>query len=302
MLTALSLLHDALGRRSVTRRHLPSPVLQHVGRAWLRRVVLRGERARPNDVTVVVGVRDRADYRLANALRSLRDQTHPAELIRILVVDFGSMPANARLVEAMCAEHHADYVRVDDVSVWSRSRCLNVGLRLADTKFVVTTDVDVLFSRRYLSDAIRALDASSPSVVCSAMLDLPETSAEVLERAARSGEELQLVTWRRRCRPRHGWESHPSICASYTALYHAVRGFDEYYEVWGAEDDDLMRRFTCLGLERKSPGPQSFYLHQWHPDADRGVGAEFTERNRAHLARSHSILRNDRRWGLGANG
>jgi hypothetical protein len=200
----------------------------------------------------------------------------------------------------MCREHEASYVRVDDVSVWSRSRCLNVAIRLADTKFLMTSDVDVLLSPRYLADAVRELTASPLSVVCSAMLDLPEESAEVVEQSALAGEELPLEAWKQWCTPRYGWFAHPSICVALTAVYQALRGFDEYYELWGCEDQDLLRRLVYLGMRPTPLRSGSFYLHQWHPRADweHGRGnAPPLLRNRAHFARSHSLLRNGPEWG-----
>lgn len=290
-------MHEALGAHRATRRLLPAPPLQIVGRAWLRSTVLRDELARPDDVTVVIGIRNRVDHRLVNALRSIRSQTHPADLIRIVVVDYGSEPVSARRAEGVCDEHRADYVRVDGVGTWSRSRCLNVGLRRADTKLVMTSDADVVLSRRYLSDAVRVLRTSPTSIVCSAMLDLPEESVEILERSARVGDDLRLEAWRQSCRPRKGWDAHPSICLAYTAVYRAVGGLDEYYEGWGAEDDDMMRRFVYLGLRRTTVGAGSFYMHQWHAAAERGRDDATTRRNRSYLARSHSIVRNDGDWG-----
>lgn len=305
MLPLLSRTHQALGGWHLTRRRLPIPSLQSVGRAWLRGSTLRGELSRMDDVTVVIGTRNRADSRLVNALKSIRAQTHPDHLVRIAVVDYGSEPESAGRTEQLCREFVADYVRVQGDAVWSRSRCLNVGLRRADTKYVMTSDADILLSPSYLADAVSVLREAPLSVVCSPMLDLPEESADVLERASREQQPLQLDAWREWCRPRFGWQMHPSVCVAFAALYRAVRGYDEYYEVWGAEDDDLIRRFSYLGVETRAVGADSFYLHQWHSEVDRrGQGAwnpqtwdEQVERNRAHFAASHSILRNDRHWG-----
>jgi predicted glycosyltransferase involved in capsule biosynthesis len=240
-------------------------------------------------VTFVLGVRNRDDYRLANALKSMRGQTHPADLIRIVVVDYGSEPASAREVERLCAEYRADYVRVGQVSEWSRSRCLNVGLRRVETKFLLVSDVDIVFSPRYVEAALEILATSPTSVVCSAMLELPEESAELCERTARTEDELPLEEWRRWCRPRHDVEWHPSICMTYTAIFRALGGYDEFYEGWGWEDVDLMRRFVYLGLRPKFPVGDSFYMHQWHPPSER----EQELRNQSYFDNAHSIVRND---------
>jgi GT2 family glycosyltransferase len=303
LLTHLSRTYGALGRWSITRSiiFLPSLLLESAGRAWLRRTVLRHEVSRTDDVTVLIGARNRANYRLENALKSIRSQTYPADLVRIVVVDYGSEPVGASRTASMCARHDAEYLRVDGVEVWSRSRCLNIGIRHANTKFLLVSDVDIVFPPHYLSRCVEVLTASLTSMVGSTMLDLPQWSAPTLERSARTGNELQFDSWKRWCQPRRDPAFHPSICATYTALFHLVRGYDEYYEVWGNEDDDLHRRFGYLGLTRKSLAPESPYMHQWHPESDRGrdgENAERIQRNELYLAKAHSILRNDLSWGI----
>jgi hypothetical protein len=132
------------------------------------------------------------------------------------------------------------------------------------------------------------------------MLDLPEDSAEILEGTARNEEALRFDEWKHWCTRRLDFEHHPGLCMTYTALYQAIRGFDEYYERWGWEDTDLMRRFIYLGLRQKLPSARSFYMHQWHPASERaryGEGEEQIERNKQHFDTTHSILRNNSDWG-----
>lgn len=301
MVEFLSYVHACLGRSRISRRLLRALRLHRLGRAWLRRSFLSQELVRPDDITVLIGVRNRGDHRLANALRSLRAQTYPTDSIRITVLDYGSEPKGAARTEATCREHNAEYLRIEDASVWSRSRCLNVGIRRATTKFLMTSDVDIVLSPTYLADAVHELTVSPLSVVCSPMLDLPEESVEVFLQAAEAGDPLPIQMWKERSSPRLGWDFHPSIAVSYTAFFQLVRGYDEYFEVWGAEDDDLMRRFGYLGLRPRTLSTDSFYLHQWHPkyeDIPDGEHAVAIQRNRAHLKRNHSILRNGPNWGL----
>ncbi len=300
MLTFLSRTYDVLGRSRAARSLMRAVGLRHFARAWLRSAVLRQELLRPDDVTVLVGIRNRCDYRIANTLRSIREQTYPTDLVHIIVVDYGSDPKSARLTVDACREHDAEYVRVDEAPVWSRARCLNVGIRRTTTKFLLTSDADIVLSPRYLSDAVRALRRSPLSVVCSPMLDLPEESIDALRRAAESDEGLQSEEWRGRCSARFGWALHPSIAVALTAFFAIIRGYDEYYEGWGAEDDDLMRRFRYLGLDPIGSGSESFYLHQWHPKFE-GLSEQghrkYVLRNRAYFETHHSILRNPGEWG-----
>lgn len=299
-MASLSATYEVLGRWRTTRI-FGLLFLRSVGRLWLKRAVLRNERSRTDDITVVIGSRNRADYRLENALRSIRSQTYPADLIRIVVVDYGSDSDCAARAAEMCRRHGAKYVRVDDVKIWSRSRCLNVGIRHANTKFLLSSDADIVFPPDYLSSCVEVLRAAPTSIVGSVMLDLPEQTAGILEESARTGSELQFGSWKRWCRPRHDHPFHPSICATYTAFFHVVRGYDEFYEVWGNEDEDLYRRFRYLGLTPRRPRRGSFYMHQWHAESARGrdgKNADQVRRNQLYVTRARSILRNDGNWGI----
>lgn len=289
-----------MGRSQILGPVLRALGLGGLGRAWLRRTVLGDLLSRPRDITVVIGVRNRADYRIANALRSIREQTYAAELVRVLVVDYGSEPSSQALIMSLCGQHDVEYLRVEKAPIWSRARCLNIGIRRASTTFLMTSDADIMLSRRYLADAMRALEASPLSILCSSMLDLPEESVEVVKDAARSGGPLALDRWKEWCSPRFGSPFHHSIALTYTAFFQLIRGYDEYYEVWGAEDRDLMRRFRYLGLRLQALNSGSFYLHQWHPKFEGVPGGErapVIRRNHAHLLRNHSIVRNDGNWG-----
>lgn len=300
VLALVSAIQETLGGSRVGDGLLRRLPLRHFTRGWLGRAVLASQRERPDDVTVLIGIRDRTDHRLANALRSIREQTHPAERVHPLVVDYGSEPAAAARAKEMCEAFDAEYVRVDDVRVWSRSRCLNVGIRRTRTTFLLTGDADILLSPDYLASAIRTLRRSPASVICASMLDLPERADGVVRGAAAHSGPLELQRWKAWCRPRFDWDLHPSISLTWTVLHHLIGGYDEYYEVWGHEDLDLMRRLQRLGLEPRAPSGGAFYLHQWHPKyeniPEEGRDAAI-RRNFDHLEASRSIVRNRDGWG-----
>ena len=301
-LTTLPQIPASLGRSQILGPMLRALGLGGLGRAWLRRAVLGDLLSRPRDITVVIGVRTRADYRIANALRRIREQTYAAELVRVLVVDYGSEPSSQAVIMSLCGQHDVEYLRVDEAPVWSRARCLNIGIRRASTTFLMASDADIMLSRRYLADAIRTLEVSPLSVLCSSMLDLPEESVEVTKDAARPGGQLALDRWKDWCSPRFASPIHYSVALTCTAFFQLIRGYDEHYEVWGSEDNDLMRRFRYLGLRPQALDSGSFYLHQWHPKFEGVPGGEHApviRRNHAYCWRTYSILRNDRDWGTG---
>ncbi len=306
--TALAL-HSAiwgrLGRWRPGRALLDSFPVRRLARLWLQRRVVAKQQSRPDDVAVVIGIRDRNDHRLELALRSLRDQTHPADQVQILVVDYGSEPISAARTVKMCEQYGATCLRAEVTGVWSRGRCLNIGIRQVTTKYLMTSDVDLLFSPGFLAEAVAVLRDSPLSVVCSPMLDLSEDSTGLLRDITATGAPLRLREWKRSTVPRRGWEYHPSVTVTHSAVHRLIRGYDEYYELWGAEDDDLLQRLIRVGLDvRVVHSGDVFYLHQWHPrfenlaeDGREGV----IEANRRYFRRVFTIVRNSKAWGGGAS-
>lgn len=296
----LSALWDRFGRSFPGEKLLGLGGVEALGRRWARRGVVDRVRTLPDDVTVLIGIRNRTDHRIVNALRSIREQVYPRGQVQALVVDYGSDPAEAARLATICRRFDARLVRVEGVTVWSRSRCLNVGLRETDTKFVMTSDSDLILSPGYLADAAATLESHPLSVVCAPMLDLPEESADALVRAAEEDGVLDAEGLKTECLARKEMKMHPSAGFTFTAYYHAIRGYDEFYEGWGREDDDLMSRLIALGIRMTAIREPSYYLHQWHPKYE-GLGAaeqaRMLERNTAYIQRNRSLIRNDESWG-----
>jgi GT2 family glycosyltransferase len=291
----LSWLLERFGSTLTGRRVLRATGVPAAVGWWLRVTRLEEERRRVDSMTVLLGVRNRADHRLENALRSLRDQTFPADRLVISVVDYGSSPACSVRIQAVCERFGADYVRVEGPEKWSRSRCLNHGLRRVRTKFVLFSDVDIVFSPGYVEAAVQTLKRRPRSVVCAPMHDLPESTTEVTREAARKGVAVDLDSLRRDTEPRRGWAHHPSILATYSALPRLIGGYDEFYEDWGWEDEDLLRRLLRLGLRLRVLHDPDYYLHQWHPKMEgipEALRSAAILRNRTRFERTHSILRN----------
>jgi glycosyltransferase involved in cell wall biosynthesis len=306
MLSLLSPILGELGSRQRGRTLLKRLGVRSLARRFLRSAVVDRQREWADDVTVLIGIRNRSDHRLRLALRSIREQQYPSALVRALVVDYGSEPEAAQYTADVCREYNASLVRVDTTDVWSRARCLNIGIRRTRTKYLLTSDVDIIFSPSYVAEAVQALRGSPLSVVCSRMLDLPEHTAEALRLASLSEPSLRFHELKQSSSARHSWASHPSIAMTYTSFYHYIRGYDEFYELWGSEDDDLFSRLTKLGLERiVLTSDEAFYLHQWHAKYE-SIPAEGREqvvkRNAERWRRMQTIVRNDASWGGGESG
>jgi len=266
----------------------------------LRQGVERDWAGRDDTITVVIGVSNRVDDKLANTIKSVREQTHPASLISIIVVDYNNTSENSTRIAAFCDRFGASHVRVCDGKRWNKSRCYNIVIRRATSKFLMSCDADILLAPNYLATAIDSLRQSPLSVVYSQCLDLPqEASTEVLSWHV-GGRVEDINRFLCLASPRSSGGMNQGISVSYTCYYRYVHGYDEFYEEWGCEDTDLQNRFLWLGLDLVSIKDKTFYLHQWHEkhaSLDQDLVRLALERNELYLRKSRSVVRNGEEWG-----
>lgn len=268
----------------------------HLNRRRLRKVVATTRSVPGPEVSVVIGVRNRCGSHLINSLLSLENQTIEGE-VEIVVVDYGSSRTTASLLRTICDRFGARIVRVP-AARWSRSHCLNVGIRQSRGVYVLTSDVDILFPPDYLRAAC-SLAAKNPlATVFSECLDLPRDCTAYLEQCARSHRLVDFNVLRRQARPRHRGIA-KGIAFANRLYFEAVGGYDEAFVGWGWEDNDLFRRWQWLGLYAYSLGERLSYFHQWHPRCKpvRDIVEPPVTLNRQRYHSEVSIVRNTRSWG-----
>ncbi len=284
-------------------RHLGGTINTLLG-VSLRRGILKKCLKRYSDnngISVVIGLRGRVNYRLTNCLISLRSQTYPQESIKIIIVDYGNERETRKQLELLSQSFDCIHVKVDNIVEWNRSHCLNIGIKTARTPFVMLADADMIFAPNYLDVVISQLKFNPLGYIVSSMLDLPEGAQPILENCAVEQTAPDLIALKAISRNRFTLPYHVSLHAASLPLYYLINGYDEYYRLYGAEDEDLYLRFRLLGLNTISISSESFYLHQWHPK-HQGVKSknlsEVIENNLNHFKRNHSLVRNNNGWGL----
>ncbi len=240
-------------------------------------------------LTIIFGYRNREPERVDRCLASLAAQTRKDFVV--LFVDYGSWPQQAAAAKAVVEKYpFARYIYTDTRGwPWNRSHALNIGIRMARTSTVLTTDVDIVFSKGFLGALLGEQDGQSivhcaPVLMPKGMSDYTQlTSAQIIAHST-------ARTHRGTCQ-----------CFPLPAIVQ-VRGFDEYYRVWGREDEDLAQRLIHFGLaDRWINGKVTIY-HVWHPvDAKRHSGIEWAL-NWARMAEHYEInklnlIRNSDKWG-----
>lgn len=251
------------------------------------------------DVGVIIGIRDRFDFRIENTFKSLRNQDYDKNLIKIILVDYGSRAKYILKLKKLCQRYNVEYVRVRRLEHWNRSHCLNIGIKRAQTKYILLSDMDIVFEYNYISEAVKELQKNPYQIIFSEFFEILEGG--VTERTDVIRDYNKLLS---RCKTRnertqmYDYTFGLGMIMTLNGFFHQVRGFDENYKVWGWEDEDMVERLRMIGLELKKLETSSF-VHQWHPRYE-GVREEdkhYMQENLNYFRKSFTIQRNLFGWG-----
>ena len=201
-------------------------------------------------ISIVIACYDQATE-LALTLASFVNQSLPAQLFELIVVDDHSPTYAARDVVARYRRQHPEvsltYVRQhrsDGGQYGSSARAKNIGLRLARGEYVFFNNAEIVQAGETLSYILEAMD-NSPTPLClrGVVLDLPYEQLQ--KKTPAQLEALHDQTDRQR--ERVATADHAGLAAIPRALLLAVGGNDERFDYWGKEDLDLAARLKRAG-------------------------------------------------------
>ena len=240
-------------------------------------------------LSIIVGYRDRDASRVERFIRSLDNQTYRD--FELIFVDYGSKNVFSLQVERLCSEYpFCRYVyNHTEGMFWNRSHALNSGIRRAQGEYIVCTDIDMIFAENVLAITLDRI-SDHEQWFCPVHL-APESfteyetivanppSCKVTKKSGKGGFHLA---------PKRGFE--------------AIRGFDEFYRIWGVEDRDCAMRLENSGLHTNwfDPAEVKIY-HQWHPSSllsNSYFPKWWWDEMSVHYSFSRNyVKRNNREWG-----
>ncbi len=201
--------------------------------------------------TLIYPYRNRDLERLKNSLDSLKNQTDSE--FEVFFVDYGSEEKKAKMVEILCGEF--DFVIYNFYSTqfqpWNKSKTLNSAIKNLKTDFCFVADVDMIFHPQFVEKAIK-LQADNRTVYFQVGFLQPD---KILENK-KFGDYLN---YRKSTHEATGLSMFP------LKVLKELRGFDEFYHFWGAEDTDMHVRIKNAGYEVEFYDEEVLMLHQWHP-------------------------------------
>jgi len=248
-------------------------------------------------LTIVYPLRNLEAQRIYNCLHSLRLQTFKD--FHVIISDYGSnQKGRSHLEKALKkigTKLNFEVIRTEIKGDWNRSAALNRGIIKAKTQFIMGSDLDMIYHPDFLSIATQNLNSQS----------------YVVHHIARQLKKMELPSLEIKMRE-NNWEFFHSNSKSRTgggtgacqiiprSKFFYLGGYDEIYEHWGAEDDDMRYRLRQVNMKEVSISNLTNFYHQWHPTNKKNrikINA-----NRNYFATSKtpnfSVIRNGGSWDI----
>lgn len=230
--------------------------------------------------SLVVSTYNRPDA-LEACLESVRAQSLlPAEVI---VADDGSTEETARLISRM-----SDSFPMPLIHVWHEdkgfrlAKIRNRAMARAKGEYIIQTDGDILLHPDFIADHVRFARRGHYAKGVRVKLD-EETSRRLIARPGTLpsvfGKGLTNRKKALRCLPLAAWfaaffkKDRAMALGCNMAFFKddliAVNGYDEAFEGWGREDDDIAHRLFRSGVRMRDVRFAAVCFHLWHPENSR---------------------------------
>jgi glycosyltransferase involved in cell wall biosynthesis len=231
------------------------------------------------EIAILISTYQRPQH-LRRALQSIALQRDVAGQMEVVVTDDGSADETPQLV--------SDFARSVDFpvhftthphSTFQLARCRNEGVAASTAPYLLFLDGDCILPPDHV--AIHLQRRRAGVVMAGDFMRLDEAvSARVDEKVIRGGE---FVNWaspdearglRAKIRKArfYQWIRHPTkpkLFGNNVGIwredYERINGYDENFQGWGCEDDDLRLRLRRAGVRIESILPWTHTYHLWHP-------------------------------------
>jgi glycosyltransferase involved in cell wall biosynthesis len=194
-------------------------------------------------------------------LDSLAVQTN--NCFQVILVDYGSSKMYAD--ELILLSKKYSFIELMQCPVqgqlWNKSRAINIAVRHCDTDYVLVSDIDMIFSPKFID------------IVFNFKL---ESEIAYFQVGYLSKEESKLNKEFSTYVIKHKSTIHATGITLFPKNVLAkVNGYDEFYHGWGSEDTDVHNRINKLGVPIHFYDSEVLLLHQWHEKSYRSLLSDF---------------------------
>lgn len=194
-------------------------------------------------INVIYPFRDRTPERLLESVESLRNSSSID--FYATVVDYGSEDTIKEKLQALCAKNKIELIRCESQGLpWSRAHALNIGVAKTRGKYVVTTDIDMIFEGDILGLCLKLIKAET-KIHCQPYWLSPSGN----KKRAVPGDNGQLGGFQ----------------FIQKDTFFENGGFCESIFYWGFEDVEWHYRLTNRGYRTIWIEDDVKMYHRWHP-------------------------------------
>jgi glycosyltransferase involved in cell wall biosynthesis len=226
--------------------------------------------------------------------------------MEVVVTDDGSTDETPQVVQQFAGSvDFPVHFTTHPHSTFRLARCRNEGVRASTAPYLLFLDGDCILPPDHVAVHLQRRKRKTVMAGDCARLD-EATSAQIDEAAIRRGDfapwaprdELRRLRKQDRKARLYQWLRHPTkpkLIGNNVGIwrndYELVNGYDENYEGWGCEDDDLRLRLRMAGVRIESILRWTHTLHLWHR-TDVTAPVNWREgRNVAYLTRKEIPMR-----------
>lgn len=240
-------------------------------------------------ISIIFAYRNREIERVKRCMDSLKIQSYKS--FEVIFIDSGSdMPYKVKSEQLMHSYSFANYIYNDTRGMpWNKAHALNIGIRVAKGKYILTSDIDMIYSENILKEAIGQIKANYQ--LNSMVYFLPKSFS--------NWESLRDKPLNF---PKSNTDGKGGFHLVEKKKIESINGYDEYFSFWGIEDRDLFHRLDQLGL--KSIWLTLTYTpiyHQWHPltsNSQKNWPNKWWDNMNIHFAINKKVIkRNKDNWG-----
>ncbi len=195
-------------------------------------------------ISVVYSIRDRQPERLLNSISSLKQYESKCD-VEYIVVDYGSLPEYQCEITEVCTGLGAKLIRSETQGLpWSRAKALNIGAVHSENKYILFTDIDMLFENDVYLACLNKIEIKT--MIHCRPLWIPKNGNK---RKASLG----------------GYSQMGGLLFIGRNDFLDVSGFNENIEFWGSEDRVLNLKLINRGFKSIWIDSEVKMYHQWHP-------------------------------------
>jgi hypothetical protein len=202
-------------------------------------------------LSFIVGFRNRDVERVRLFLESLKAiDSNDFELI---FIDYGSDEHISETVEKRVSIYSfARYYFYNSRGQnWNRSKCLNYAYTRCEGEYIFTSDIDFLYSKDFISIIKNII---SP------------IRAYYFKVGFLSQKQSQNIHFEYDKYDVESYSNEDAVGALLISksMFDQVGGYDEFYEIWGLEDNDLLHRIKMTTNQIDFYSTETIIWHIWH--------------------------------------